>query len=113
MNTSLILLHGAIGSKDQLAALKNLLSSHYEVYDLNFSGHGSKPVDGNFSIPAFAEEVRLLYEGKPDSWRRFFVPAWADMALYLALTHPRAGQQPGDDPGHQIRLGPRHRRKRK
>ncbi len=90
MNTSLILLHGAIGSKDQLAALKNLLSSHYEVYDLNFSGHGGKPVDGDYSIAAFAEEVRLFMQENQIACADFFGYSMGGyVALYLALTHPK------------------------
>lgn len=86
---NLILLHGAIGSKDQLAALKNLLSSRYDVYDLNFSGHGGKPVAGDFSIPAFGEEVRLFMLDHQISRADFFGYSMGGyVALHLALNHP-------------------------
>ncbi len=86
---NLILLHGAIGSKDQLADLKNLLAPHYRVFDFNFSGHGGKPVTGDFSIPAFAEEVRLfMVENQIDIADFFGYSMGGYVALYLAMNHP-------------------------
>jgi len=39
----LLLLHGALGSKEQLAALALKLKDKYVVHTLNFNGHGGRP----------------------------------------------------------------------
>lgn len=54
----LLLLHGAIGAKDQLEPLADLLKTTYHVHTLNFAGHGgaAMPLEP-FSIPLFAKNV--------------------------------------------------------
>jgi esterase/lipase len=42
----LVLLHGAIGSKDQLHPLANALKKDFDVHLLNFSGHGGNAFPG-------------------------------------------------------------------
>ncbi len=55
---NLILLHGAIGAKDQLEPLANILQTDFIVHLLNFSGHGGEPVpETEFSVELFAEDV--------------------------------------------------------
>jgi len=55
----LILLHGAIGAGDQLQPLAALLSAHYDVHVIGFSGHGAaRPTDEPFSMQLFANDVR-------------------------------------------------------
>lgn len=54
----LILLHGALGSKDQLQPLATALEHHFQVHTFNFSGHGGRLFpDKNFSIPLFSEQI--------------------------------------------------------
>lgn len=54
----LLLLHGAIGSKEQLQDLSNLMECDYNVHLLNFEGHGGENIpDTSFSIQSFAHEV--------------------------------------------------------
>jgi pimeloyl-ACP methyl ester carboxylesterase len=54
----LLLLHGAIGSKEQLQDLANLMERDYNVHLLNFAGHGGKSIpDTSFSIQSFSQEV--------------------------------------------------------
>lgn len=54
----LLLLHGAIGAKDQLEPLATALATDFEVFTLDFTGHGKHASDGAiFSIPQFAEDV--------------------------------------------------------
>ena len=55
---ALILLHGALGARDQLQPLVDALQDGFNVHSINFSGHGgtafpSKP----FSIDLFAHDV--------------------------------------------------------
>ena len=57
-STPIILLHGAIGAKDQLEPLaKELPEKGFQTYSLNFSGHGQTPFQTNFGIQQFAEEL--------------------------------------------------------
>src|SRR4051812_20481263 len=39
----LLLLHGALGSKEQFAALEETLAGKFKTHSLNFSGHGRRP----------------------------------------------------------------------
>jgi len=55
--TDLLLLHGAIGSAAQLQALKDLLSPHFKVHAVEFSGHGKTAFAEDFSIAQFAKEL--------------------------------------------------------
>lgn len=60
MSKNLILLHGALGNKAHLQNLCDVLSSHYEVYTLNFPGHGEHFSSKDFSMDFFAEEVNAF-----------------------------------------------------
>ena len=54
----ILLLHGALGSKEQFAALEALLQDSFKVHTLNFSGHGRRPSYHHaFTIQNFAHEV--------------------------------------------------------
>ncbi|ALJ01342.1 hypothetical protein DC20_09250 [Rufibacter tibetensis] len=54
----LLLLHGALGAKDQFAPLLSLLPAAVPVYSFNLPGHGGEPFpDGPFRIEAFAQHL--------------------------------------------------------
>lgn len=54
----LILLHGALGSRDQFSALSGALAGKFELHSINFSGHGGESLPAEpFSIPLFARDV--------------------------------------------------------
>lgn len=55
----ILLLHGALGSKEQLEPLKKLLlTQNRDVYTLNFSGHSGEPFSQKgFGIEIFADDV--------------------------------------------------------
>ncbi|HWB64738.1 MAG TPA: alpha/beta fold hydrolase [Chitinophagales bacterium] len=54
----ILLLHGALGSKEQFAKLEEALSVNFKVHTLNFSGHGRRPSHHHsFTIQNFAHEV--------------------------------------------------------
>ncbi len=86
----LVLLHGAIGSEDQLTPLKKMLEDHYEVFTLNFSGHGGKPFAGEtFSIAGFADEVLLFMKEKRLEQADFLGYSMGGyVAMYLARFFP-------------------------
>ncbi|MCP4438277.1 MAG: alpha/beta hydrolase [Aureispira sp.] len=60
---SILLLHGALGSQKDFVQLKEILSTDYKVYSLNFSGHGGRtfPRKG-FSMAAFVQDILAFME---------------------------------------------------
>ena len=89
MKRNLLLLHGAIGSEDQLAPLKKHLSDCFNCYSLNFPGHGGRPFENDFSIATFADNVlRFLKQEGLDSIDVFGYSMGGYVALYLAKNHP-------------------------
>ncbi len=57
MNNSILLLHGAIGTKLQMQRLQEALSEHANVYVLDFEGHGEVPSNNPFSIDLFTDNL--------------------------------------------------------
>lgn len=57
MKKDLLLLHGALGSKNQFQKLKSLLNGEFEIHDFNFIGHGGSPLTPGFSIPDFTQQL--------------------------------------------------------
>lgn len=54
----LLLLHGALGSKDQFTELITKLRGNYEVHAINFSGHGGKDIPAEpFTMEMFAKDI--------------------------------------------------------
>jgi len=58
----LLLLHGAIGSMDQLLPLKDELSKAFDVYCFNFPGHGGDDPVETFSMADFAKATTDFIE---------------------------------------------------
>ena len=90
MMQHLLLLHGAIGAKDQLQPLADALTKDFIIHTLNFNGHGGEPGAGKeFSIPGFAEDVRrYLNQQAITSTHIFGYSMGGYVALYLAKYHP-------------------------
>ena len=86
----ILLLHGAIGAKDQLAGIEELLSDSFAVHSLNFGGHGGSALTANpFSIRLFADEViGYLNSRGIDRTSIFGYSMGGYVALYLAVKHP-------------------------
>ncbi len=86
---NLLLLHGALGSAEQLRGLKQDLGSKYEVYSLNFSGHGGRQNEKPFSINAFTGDVLEFMDSmKLNRTDIFGYSMGGYVALNLALMHP-------------------------
>ena len=86
----LLLLHGALGSQSQFQNLIPLLEEHFEIYTLDFSGHGEKSARNDFGIITFANEV--LYELAKwhiDKINIFGYSMGGYVATYLALNSDR------------------------
>lgn len=87
----ILLLHGAIGSKDQLMPVEKNLADSFSVYSLNFSGHGDSPsIEDPFSIAGFASEIiTLLNQQEIESINVFGYSMGGYVAMYLAKYHPQ------------------------
>ncbi|QNA43113.1 alpha/beta fold hydrolase [Lacibacter sediminis] len=87
----LLLLHGAIGAKDQLQPLADLLKNDFVVHVFNFSGHGGKPfAEEPFSIQAFASELEeYVIMQKIQQASVFGYSMGGYVALYLAKQQPQ------------------------
>jgi esterase/lipase len=84
----LILLHGAIGSKEQLKLLEESLSDKFRVHNFNFSGHGGNQMSEKFSIENFAKEVLEYMDLKQIGSANIFGYSMGGyVALYLAKNH--------------------------
>jgi len=90
MKEKILLLHGAIGAKDQLEPLKQLLKSKYTINTLSFVGHGDREkTNETFSIKLFSEDVvRFLDEHAIDKIKIFGYSMGGYVAMYLAKHHP-------------------------
>ncbi|MFL5763676.1 MAG: alpha/beta fold hydrolase [Bacteroidia bacterium] len=86
----LLLLHGAIGAKDQLEPLREKLVADFAVHTISFSGHGGEPMPESFSIEIFAKDVlKYLQEKKIGTVSIFGYSMGGYVALYLAKHHPQ------------------------
>jgi pimeloyl-ACP methyl ester carboxylesterase len=86
----LILLHGALGSKDQLQPVTRALENEFQVHTFNFSGHGGRPFpDSEFSIPLFSDQVAQYMHEKGIAQAYIFGYSMGGYAaMYLAKTQP-------------------------
>lgn len=88
MKQQLILLHGALGASTQMLPLKNLLENHFDVYTLNFEGHGGRTSNNAFSIELFTQNViDFMSENALESASFFGYSMGGFVALNLASTH--------------------------
>tara|TARA_R110002096_G_scaffold136909_7_gene289841 strand:+ start:22196 stop:22888 length:693 start_codon:yes stop_codon:yes gene_type:complete len=94
MKPNLLLLHGALGSSQQLAELKSLLSDNYSVHSINFEGHGGLPSSTEFSIDLFVKNtLDYLRENSIEQTSIFGYSMGGYVALKLALEHPEKVEQ--------------------
>ena len=86
----LLLLHGAIGAKDQLQPLAEQLADRYNTHCINLTGHGGNSIPGDsFSIPLFATQVlSYLEENNIDKANVFGYSMGGYVAMYLAKNSP-------------------------
>ncbi len=86
---ALILLHGALGSKDQFSPLSDLLKDDFRLFNLNFEGHGGEAIKGDFSIQSFSSDLgNFIWENKLSPANIFGYSMGGYVALRLALTEP-------------------------
>lgn len=84
------MLHGAIGSSEQLEPLANILMKSFNVYLLNFSGHAGNPIPAQpFSIEMFAEDVLYFIDkNKLKGINIYGYSMGGYVALYIARHYP-------------------------
>jgi len=89
MKSRLLLLHGALGSKNQFDELKEILQQNFEVFAMNFEGHGGLPVENKFSIDLFSNNVlAFLKENNLEKIHVFGYSMGGYVAMNLAVNHP-------------------------
>ncbi|HEX6191207.1 MAG TPA: alpha/beta fold hydrolase [Chitinophagaceae bacterium] len=86
----LLLLHGAIGAKDQLDGLAEALRPFYKIHTINFPGHGGEPLSKDFfSIPGFATTVRDYLQTHAISTSHIFGYSMGGyVGMYIAKNYP-------------------------
>lgn len=89
MRNTIILLHGALGSKEQFSTLKSLLADKYTVYDFNFEGHGGHSTDKAYSIDLFVDNTIDFMAKNEITVANFFGYSMGGyVALKLAMKYP-------------------------
>jgi esterase/lipase len=90
MKKNLLLLHGALGSKEQLNELEKKLFSDFRIYKMNFSGHGGEKIpDVQFSIKLFSNElVKFISENNLQGIDIFGYSMGGYIALHASLNNP-------------------------
>ncbi len=91
MKPSLILLHGALGSRAQLQSLKQILSNDFEIHLLDLEGHGINGLPQRpFRIEHFAENLSTFIETHRLAPANIFGYSMGGfVALYLAMKQPK------------------------
>src|SRR5687768_3564024 len=89
MKDSILLLHGALGSKDQFASLIEKLKDEFDVHTFNFFGHGGNEFSDGFSIDGFIKEtMNFIYSNHLESTNVFGYSMGGYVALKAAILYP-------------------------
>lgn len=87
---TILLLHGALGSKDELEPLERTLAENFIVHSLNFYGHGGEPTEQDFSIEDFSRQVLdWLKEKALETVTIIGYSLGGYVGLYLARNYPQ------------------------
>lgn len=86
----LILLHGALGSKDQLQSLVHLLEGSFHIHSFNLTGHGGQPLpESSFSIELFSKQIAIyIQDMNIEKANVFGYSMGGYIAMYLAKQMP-------------------------
>lgn len=81
----LILLHGAIGSAEQMIPLKEELSGSFDVYNFQFDGHGDRSMSGHaYTISNFVIQLDTFIQDLDDEVHVFGYSMGGFIALISA-----------------------------
>jgi pimeloyl-ACP methyl ester carboxylesterase len=85
----LVLLHGALGAASQLQPLKKILENQFEIFILEFEGHGLTKSDALFSIDLFVSNLKSFLDyNNLKNVVVFGYSMGGYVALKLASKHP-------------------------
>lgn len=84
----LLLLHGALGAPDQLAALKNRLSEKFDVVCPALPGHGTNSETVDFSIANFASWLLNMEELQNGPFNIVGYSMGGYISIYIARHYP-------------------------
>lgn len=85
----LLLLHGALGTKEQLQPLQGALSECFDTDTFNFSGHGGLDLPEQYDFELFAQDIINWQDENGITKSDIFGYSMGGYAaLYLALKHP-------------------------
>lgn len=86
----LILLHAAIGSKEQLQPLAQSLENSFEIHSFNFEGHGGRESHRKFSMDHFSKNLlEYMEENGLESADIVGYSMGGYVALITAIHHPK------------------------
>jgi len=89
MKEQLLLLHGALGSIKQFGFIKESLEESFDVFAINFEGHGGDETSNEFSIQLFTENViDYIKENSKGETNIFGCSMGGYVALNVALKIP-------------------------
>ncbi len=74
MGKHFILLHGALGSKNQLAGLENPLSDYGKIHSFNFTGHGGGSISSKMLMPHLTDQLSTFIKE--------VIPAGASLTVF-------------------------------
>lgn len=81
----LVLLHGALGCREQMLPIAQEFESHFKVHVYEFMGHGARSnQSGDFSIGAMAQELEAFFNENQSTQVQVF---GYSMGGYVALYH--------------------------
>src|SRR5688572_5274105 len=91
---SVILLHGALGSAEQIKELEWALSPHYNVICFDMKGHGKKCDGSGFTIQSLVDDLNnYMQQQAIDSACFFGYSMGGYVALQMAVQHPSKVEQ--------------------
>ena len=86
---NILLLHGALGSASELSSLKEKLEDQFNVFSLDFSGHGKNTSDQSFEMSVFSNDIALfMKEHNLEKTIIFGYSMGGYAALKFAQSHP-------------------------
>jgi len=90
MKPNLILLHGALGSKDQFIPIQKTLDENFTTWVFNFEGHGGNETNKDFTIALFEDNlIQFIRKNKIENVNVFGYSMGGYIALKTAIDHPK------------------------
>jgi pimeloyl-ACP methyl ester carboxylesterase len=90
MKSHLIILHGALGAREQFSGWAKALSEYFTCHLLDFAGHGSRAAEAcDFTIAGFADDLQdYIIKSQLEKPRVLGYSMGGYVALYAALQNP-------------------------